>query len=62
MNNGPLGKSLRNFPIRRVSTIEAFTAPTTPPLTKPSSKLVNRKRLKPLSTVLISTYLVCLGP
>ena len=42
MNRGPLGKSVKNFPIRSVSTIEAFAAPTAPPLTKPSSKLPTR--------------------
>ena len=39
INSGPLAKSVRNFPIRIVSTTDAFAAPTIPPLTKPSSKL-----------------------
>ena len=54
MNNGPLGKSVKNLPIRKVSVNPAFNEPTAPPRINPSSNLVIRKRLNPLSTVLIS--------
>ena len=57
INSGPFGKSVKNLPIRRVSTTDALTAPTIPPLTNPSSNLVKRSLLNPLSTVLISVLI-----
>ena len=53
INSGPLGASKRNLPIRKVSTIEALRAPIIPPLTKPSSNLVNLSLVISLPTCVL---------
>ena len=57
INKGPLGKTVRNLPIRSVSVIAALVAPIIPPLINPSSNLVSLTLLIVASIELMSVLI-----